>query len=88
MATKKKSATPRNVTFSITEVTIHTGKTASLRFRVDGEEVTVNVPAELKAYFSEQFVRPNPTSAQKKRYATLMKLLEAAYKKGREDAGN
>ena len=80
----KKKAAPQSVTFSITEVTFETGKTAKLRFRVDGQEVVVDVAADLKAYFTEQFVRPNPTAAQKKRYATLMRLLEAAYKKGRE----
>jgi len=78
-------AKEQQVTFSITEVTITTGKTATIQFRVNGVPVTVSVPADLKAYFTEQFSRPNPTANQKRRYATVMRLLEAAYTKGVED---
>lgn len=73
------------VTYSITEITVTTGRTATIEFRVNGKPVTIEVPADLKAFFTEQFSRPNPTANQKRRYATLMRLLEAAYCKGIED---
>jgi len=75
----------QKVTYSITEITVTTGRTAKIEFRVNGRPVTVEVPSDLKAYFTEQFSRPQPTANQKRRYATLMRLLESAYCKGVED---
>lgn len=72
----------KQMIISVTDVTTPTAK---LRFRVAGREVVADIPAELRAYFMEQFVRSNPTAAQRKRYTTLMRLLEVAYRKGRED---
>ncbi len=76
----------QKVTYSIAEITVTTGRTATIEFRVNGKPVTLEVPAELKAFFTEQFSRPNPTALQKRRYATLMRLLGAAYSKGLADS--
>lgn len=73
----------KSVTYSITEVTVTSGKTSTIRFMVDGKQVEISVPAEVKAYFDVQFSRPSPTALQKKRYATVMNLLAAAYKAGK-----
>ncbi len=72
-------------TFEINEATFAKGKTATIDFLVDRKPVTVTVPTELKAYFTEQFCRPNPTANQRRRYTTLMRLLGAAYTKGVQD---
>jgi hypothetical protein len=55
-----------------------------LRVNVNGTFVYVPVPAELMAYFKQQFVRSSPTDAQKQKYATIMNLLAAAYLCGKE----
>ena len=69
---------------TIEEVTVRSGKTASIDIFIDDKKVKINVPAEVKAHFSDQFVRANPTALQKKKYVTLMSLLRAAYKAGKE----
>lgn len=73
------------LTFTVTEMTFATGKKARIDFFVNDTKVSLEVPAELKAYFTEQFCRPNPSPLQKKRYTTLMKLVSAAYSKGLAD---
>jgi hypothetical protein len=78
---------PKRVTYSVTEVTITSGRRATIRFSLDGKEVSIPVSAEIKAYFDEQFSRPNPTHHQKKRYSTVMNLLRAAYLAGKSDVG-
>jgi hypothetical protein len=75
------------MTYRITEVTVATGRTATIEVEIGDRKVRVPVPAEVKAYFNEQFVRRNPTPTQSKRFATLMNLLRAAYQKGKEDGG-
>jgi hypothetical protein len=40
----------------------------------------ISVNREVTAYFIDQFVRHAPTSLQRRKYATLMALLSAAYK--------
>ena len=77
----------KETTISITEVTIQSGKTAHIRFELDGKVIRVPIDATIKAYFDSQFVRPNPTSQQRQRFGTLMNLLRAAYKKGLADGG-
>ncbi|HEX2837320.1 MAG TPA: hypothetical protein VHN77_04235 [Phycisphaerales bacterium] len=72
----------KSVTVSITEVTVISGKSSTIRVMVDGKQVSIPVPAETMAYFNAQFSRPKPTSEQKKKYATIMNLLAAAYKAG------
>ncbi len=76
----------KKVTVNITEVTFSTGKPAFIEVNIDEKPVRIPVTAEVKAYFKEQFVRQNPTPAQRKKFATVMNLLRAAYKKGKEDA--
>lgn len=56
--------------------------TSSMTIKVDGTDVTFQVPSAIKAYFNEQFVRDKPSQAQKKKYTTLMRLMELAYKAG------
>ncbi len=73
------------ITVSISEVTFSTGKSAFVEINVDGQNVRVPLSPEVKAYFNEQFVRPNPTPAQRKKFATVMNLLRAAYIKGKSD---
>ncbi len=76
---------PKTLKLSITEVTIVSGKTSRIYLDIDGRKVGITVPAELKAYFDAQFSRPNPTPQQKKKYATLMNLMRAAYLQGKAD---
>jgi hypothetical protein len=56
-------------------------KKATINFDLDGRKVSVPIDAEVKAYFNSQFVRPNPTPEQRKRFSTVMNLLRAAYLK-------
>jgi predicted metal-dependent hydrolase len=88
--TKDRSSgtTKTEVTYSVSEVTVSTGKTSQIKFMVDDRKVTVQVPPELKAHFDQQFSRENPTPLQKRKYATLMNLLRAAYLAGRRDASS
>jgi len=72
-------------TISVTEVTIVTGKTKSIRLNLDGRIVNVPVDESVYAYFKDQFLRENPTQLQKKRFATIMNVLRAAYVKGISD---
>jgi hypothetical protein len=73
-----------DVHISITEVTVTKGKTDTISLGIDGETVRIKVAAEVKAYFDAQFVRANPTALQKKKFATIMNLLRAAYKAGKQ----
>jgi hypothetical protein len=57
---------------------------AEIELFIDDEKVKISVPKEVKAHFDDQFVRENPTSLQKKKYAVLMSLLRAAYKAGQK----
>lgn len=73
------------VTVSITEITLTTGRKKNIRVTVDDKVVNIPVDEAVYAYFHEQFFRSNPTSLQSKRFATLMNMLRAAYKKGLSD---
>lgn len=87
MAAKKE--VDRVVQVSVTEVTFSSGRHQRqefIRLEVDGASVQIPVSAEIKAYWNEQFVRPNPTPLQQRRFATFMNVMRAAYKKGREDS--
>ena len=75
----------KEVNISLTEITITSGKKATITFDLDSRKVSVPIDAEVKAYFDSQFVRSNPTPQQRKRFSTLMNLLRAAYLKGRDD---
>jgi hypothetical protein len=72
---------------SITEVTVVSGKTSKINLLLNDQKVSITVPVELKVHFDEQFSRPNPTPLQKKKYATIMNLLKAAYLQGSKDGG-
>ena len=72
----------KKTTYSISEVTIITGKTSAIRVDIDGQKVSISVPAEVKADFDNQFSRATPTALQRKKYATIMRLLRAAFKAG------
>ncbi|HSA34151.1 MAG TPA: hypothetical protein P5077_10530 [bacterium] len=70
---------------NVTEVTIVKGKTKDIRINFDGSDVKIPVDESVYAYFQQQFFRENPTALQRKRFATVMNVLRAAYLKGRED---
>jgi hypothetical protein len=70
------------VKITIEETTIRSGATADIDIYIDDKKVKITVPKEVRADFNNQFVRSNPTALQKRKYATLMSLLRAAYKAG------
>jgi len=72
---------------TIEQTTILVGATAEIKIFIDDKPVKITVPKEVKAYFVSQFVRSNPTPAQKQKYTTLMSLLRAAYKAGQAAQG-
>lgn len=72
---------------SVTEITILTGKTKGFRVDVDGKSVTIPVDESVFVNYQNQFYRVNPTTAQRQKFATLMSLMRAAYKKGLKDGG-
>ncbi len=75
----------KEVTISVAEVTLTKGKKKSIRINVDGQNVNIPVDEQIYAYFNEQFLRPNPTNIQRKRFATIMNILRSAYLKGVND---
>jgi hypothetical protein len=75
----------KELTVNITEVTIGVGKTKSIKLNVNGKDISIPVDEAVNAYFYAQFWRENPTPLQKKRFATLMNVLRAAYLKGVSD---
>lgn len=75
----------KEVTISVAEVTLTKGKKKSIRINVDGQNVNIPVDEQIYAYFNEQFLRPNPTNIQRKRFATIMNVLRSAYLKGVND---
>lgn len=81
---KAKSARSAGITITVSQTTINTGKNASIDITVDDKRVKIPVPSEVRAYFTEQFVRDTPTPQQRRKYATVMTLLAAAYKAGRD----
>ena len=74
-----------SVTVTVTEVSVSSGKKKAIRVKINDRDVHIPVDEAVYAYFNEQFTRPTPTPQQKKRFATLMNLLRAAYLKGHED---
>lgn len=80
---KKKSSGGGNFSISITEVSFGEGpKGRHIRVEIDGETVKIPISEEIYAYWHSQFVRPNPTPQQRKRFTTLMSVVRAAYKEG------
>jgi hypothetical protein len=77
----------RQLNVMVREVVLSVGnKTEYIKVNIDGTDVRIQVAPEVKAYFAEQFVREAPTPRQKKKFATVMNLLRAAYLQGRADA--
>jgi hypothetical protein len=66
-------------------VSVPTRTQHHIRVEINSRIVSIPVPDDLYAYWYEQFVRQNPTPAQKRRFRTMMNILRAAYSKGRED---
>ena len=56
-----------------------------IRVEIKSRIISIPVPDDLYAYWHEQFVRQNPTPAQKRRFRTMLNILRAAYAKGHED---
>jgi hypothetical protein len=70
---------------SITTVTVNAPTKKRVDLRINDRLVSIPVDADLYAYFKSRFVRQNPSQKQKSEYATLMRLMSAAYLKGCED---
>ncbi len=87
---EKKSSPKKEADFEvqITEVTIISGKVKNIRITINDRTIMIPVSEAVYAYWNEQFIRPNPTAHQRKRLATLMNIVKAAYVKGLEDGGN
>ena len=73
---------------TITEVTMVSGKTKYIQINLDGNAARIPIDEAIYAYYKSQFFRDNPTSNQKKRFATLMQLLKAAYLHGRKEGSS
>jgi len=56
----------------------------TVTIKVGAKDIHVAVTPALRAYFNSQISRPNPTPLQRKKYKTIMKLMEAAYCAGRD----
>ncbi len=87
MARPPPNTTKREI--RVTEVTITEGaaaRQATIHVIIDDRKIEIPVAPEVRAHWEEQFFRANPTPPQKKRWATLMNVVRAAYKKGRDDA--
>lgn len=78
----------RETKIQVTEMSVVSGRMDAIYVDIDGRKIRIPVPAEVKAYFNEQFVRPRLSPTQKRRFITVMNLLRAAYNKGRADAKN
>lgn len=72
-------------TVTIMEVSVGKQGTGHITLNLDEKRIKIPVSKEVETYFKEQFVRPNPTPHQRKRFTTVMNLLRAAYQKGRAD---
>lgn len=67
-------------------VTVVLGADKFLKLKLDDtHEVNIPVSDETWTYFKSFFKRDNPSSLQKQKYATIMKMVHAAYLKGLED---
>ena len=70
---------------SVTEITVRTGKTKAFKFDLDGSQVAIPLDDAVFINYQNQFYRESPTPAQRKKFATLMALVRAAYTQGRID---
>jgi hypothetical protein len=70
---------------SITTVTLNAPTKKRVTLKLNDRLISIPVDADLFAYFKINFVRQNPSQRQKNEYATVMRLMAAAYLKGCED---
>lgn len=75
----------QKISVRVFEASIESGKTKDIRVNIDGNDVRIPVDETVYAYFNEQFLRSNPTALQRKKFATILNVLRAAYLKGRKD---
>lgn len=75
----------KQISISAYSVTVTNGKMKNLSVDIDGKKVSIPVDEEIFAYFMSQFYRDNPSPLQKKKFATVMNLIRAAYIKGKHD---
>ncbi|QDU93928.1 hypothetical protein [Lignipirellula cremea] len=85
MAKKKKTESPNKLEIEVTSITVNIGKTSHIRVYVDGKEVSIPVDESLFMDWKHFFLDKRNTSDQKARFAILMKVVNAAYKKGLRD---
>ena len=76
---------PTEMTFQFTEITFVTGRTKDFKLSIDGQQVNIPVPEDIFAHLQNQFMSKKTTPQQKQRYATMINLVRAAYKKGFAD---
>jgi hypothetical protein len=69
---------------NITTISVNPLKKKRIDLKIDDHLVSIPVDADLFANFKNHFVRDAPSQKQKNEYATVMRLMVAAYKKGRE----
>ena len=73
---------------NITQISVSTGPSRTIKLRIEDKNVDIPVDAELHAYFKSHFVRDKPSVKQREEYATIMRLMVAAYKQGTKDGGS
>jgi len=70
---------------SITELTVPSGNKRELMLHVDGFDLTIPVDEALFASYRNHFARKCTTERHRKAFATLLRLMRAAYLKGYDD---
>jgi hypothetical protein len=68
---------------SLTKLVVHSTQKPTVIIKVDGRDTKIPVSSALKADFTNQFVRPNPSALQKRKFRTLKALMASAYAAGR-----
>jgi len=65
-----------------TEITVINGKTKYIKVNIGDKNMQIPVDESTYVQFQEQFSRPNPSPAQKKKYSTVLKIAEHAFLEG------
>ena len=76
---------PGVIRYSITEITVLTGRKKAFKLNVNGVDVRIPVDQALFAQYQNKFVRVLPTRKQRNAFTTLIGLMRAAYEKGWKD---
>ena len=84
---KKETKMVTTVTQSISVETTEIEKQDTVTILVGDRKIPISVGADLKAHFTDQIYRQNPSALQKKKFYTVMNLMAAAYQQGKRDAG-